>query len=134
MDKYKGITLIFDVDGTLCPIKKKDDQYSNLIPDEEMVNKLRNYKEEGAKIVLFSSRNMKTYDGNLGLINANTALIMQEWLKKWDIPYDEIYFGKPWPGDRGLYIDDRAVRPDEFLKYDFNELEEICKKSSRKYR
>lgn len=131
---YKDVTLIFDVDGTLCPIKEKNDEYINLIPDEEMIKKLKEYKKEGAKIVLFSSRNMKSYDGNLGKINANTAPIMLEWLKKWQIPYDEIYFGKPWPGHRGLYVDDRAVRPDEFLKYDFDKLEEICKQSSRKYK
>ncbi len=130
---YKDITLIFDVDGTLCPIKRKEEKYEDLIPNEEMVNKLKNYKENGAKIVLFSSRNMNSYGGNLGLINANTAVIMQKWLKKWDIPYDEILYGKPWPGHKGLYIDDRAVRPDEFLKYSFDELEEICKKSSRKH-
>ena len=131
---YKDVTLIFDVDGTLCPIKEKNDEYINLIPDEEMIEKLKEYKKEGAKIVLFSSRNMKSYDGNLGKINANTAPIMLEWLKKWQIPDDEIYFGKPWPGHRGLYVDDRAVRPDEFLKYDFDKLEEICKQSSRKYK
>lgn len=129
---YSDITLVFDVDGTLCPIKKKDEKYEDLIPNEEMVNKLKLYKENGAKIVLFSSRNMNSYGGNLGLINANTALIMQQWLKKWEIPYDEILFGKPWPGHRGLYIDDRAVRPDEFLNYSFDELENICKNSSRK--
>ena len=128
---YKGITLIFDVDGTLCPIKSKDEKYENLIPSQEMVKKLRYYKENGAKIVLFSSRNMNSYGGNLGLINANTSVIMQDWLKKWNIPYDEIFFGKPWPGHRGLYIDDRAVRPDEFLKYSYDELENICKQSSR---
>lgn len=128
---YKGITLIFDVDGTLCPIKSKDEKYENLIPSQEMVEKLRYYKENGAKIVLFSSRNMNSYGGNLGLINANTSVIMQDWLKKWNIPYDEIFFGKPWPGHRGLYIDDRAVRPDEFLKYSYDELENICKQSSR---
>ena len=38
---YKDITLIFDVDGTLCPIKNKDEKYEDLIPDEEMVNKLK---------------------------------------------------------------------------------------------
>lgn len=130
---YNDVTLIFDVDGTLCPIKAKDDEYSNLVPDKEMINKLKEYKEAGAKIVLFTSRNMKTYGGNLGLINANTAIVMQEWLKKWNVPYDEIYFGKPWPGHRGLYIDDRAVRPDEFLEHSFEELEDICKKSSRVY-
>ena len=91
---YEDITLIFDVDGTLCPIKKKEEQYIDLIPDEQIVEKLKYYKENGAKIVLFSSRNMNSYHGNLGLINANTAVIMQEWLKKWNIPYDEILFGK----------------------------------------
>ena len=131
---YKDVTLIFDVDGTLCPIKNKEEKYEDLIPNEEMVNKLKFYKENGAKIVLFSSRNMNSYNGNLGLINANTALIMQNWLKKWEIPYDEILFGKPWPGHRGLYIDDRSVRPDEFLEHSFEELEEICKKSSRKHK
>ena len=130
---YKDITLIFDVDGTLCPIKRKDDEYSNLVPDKDMIEKLINYKNEGAKIVLFTSRNMNTFKGNIGLINANTAVIMQEWLKKWNIPYDEIIFGKPWPGHRGLYIDDRAVRPDEFLKHSYEELEDICHKSSRVY-
>lgn len=131
---YEDITLIFDVDGTLCPIKKKEEEYIDLIPDAQMVEKLKYYKEKGAKIVLFSSRNMNSYKGNLGLINANTAVIMQEWLKKWNIPYDEILFGKPWPGHRGLYIDDRAVRPDEFLEHSFDELEEICKESSRKHK
>ena len=131
---YNDITLIFDVDGTLCPIKNKDEKYEDLIPDEDMINKLNYYKKNGAKIVLFSSRNMNSYNGNLGLINANTAVIMQNWLKKWNIPYDEILFGKPWPGHKGLYIDDRSVRPDEFLKYTFEELEEICKKSSRKHK
>ena len=126
------ITLVFDVDGTLCPIKNENEEYKDLIPDEKIVNKLREYKANGAKIVLFSSRNMKTYNGNIGLINANTAIIMNDWLKKWNIPYDEILFGKPWPGHRGLYIDDRAVRPDEFLNHSFEELESICQKSSRK--
>ncbi len=129
---YSEITLVFDIDGTLCPIKKKGEKYEDLIPNQDMVNKLKEYKKEGAKIVLFSSRNMNSYNGNLGLINANTAVIMQDWLKKWNIPYDEIYFGKPWPGHRGVYVDDRSVRPDEFLKYNFEELEKICKESSVK--
>ena len=46
-----------------------------------------------------------------------------------DIPYDEIIYGKPWPGHHGFYVDDRTIRPDEFLKYSVDELDEICKKS-----
>lgn len=125
---YDEYTFIFDIDGTICPIKKKEEKYEDLIPYDNIVNKIRYYKNEGAKIILFTSRNMKTYNGNLGLINKNTAKILMEWLEKWNIPYDEIFYGKPWPGHKGFYIDDRSVRPIEFLDKSVEELEEICKK------
>lgn len=126
---YEGLTFCFDIDGTLCPIKKKEEEYIDLVPYAEMVDKLREYKEGGAKIVLFTSRNMNSYNGNIGLINANTAKVLLKWLDKWEIPYDEIIYGKPWPGHKGFYVDDRTVRPDEFLKYSVDELDEICKNS-----
>lgn len=123
---FEGLSFVFDIDGTLCPIKKKEEEYMDLIPYPEMVEKLREYKKGGAKITLFTSRNMNSYGGNIGLINANTAKVLLEWLDKWEIPYDEIIYGKPWPGKRGFYVDDRAVRPDEFLKYSEEELKKIC--------
>lgn len=126
---YEGLTFCIDIDGTLCPIKKKEEEYIDLVPYKEMIDKLREYKEGGAKIVLFTSRNMNSYNGNIGLINANTAKVLLKWLDKWDIPYDEIIYGKPWPGHHGFYVDDRTIRPDEFLKYSVDELDEICKKS-----
>lgn len=126
---YDGYTLVMDIDGTLCPIKKKDEEYADLVPFDDMVNKLRECKADGARIVLYSSRNMNSYNGNIGLINKNTAPVLHEWLKKWDIPYDEIVFGKVWPGHKGFYVDDRSVRPDEFMKYTPDELNEICRKS-----
>ena len=126
---YTGLTFCFDIDGTLCPIKKKEEEYIDLVPYPEMLEKVREYKNGGAKIVLFTARNMNSYGGNLGLINANTAKVLLEWLDKWEIPYDEIIYGKPWPGHKGFYVDDRTVRPDEFLKYSVDELDEICKKS-----
>lgn len=125
----EGMSFIFDIDGTICPIKKKDEQYGDLIPYPEMVEKIRDYKAQGAKIILFTSRNMNSYQGNIGMINANTAKIVLAWLEKWEIPYDEIIYGKPWPGHRGFYVDDRTVRPDEFLKLSVGELDELCKKS-----
>lgn len=120
------LTFIFDVDGTLCPLKKDGQAYEDLIPYTDMIEKLREYKAQGAKIVLFTSRNMRTYDGSLGQINKYTAPIMTAWLEKWDIPYDEIIFGKPWPGHQGYYVDDRAIRPSEFLNYTVEQLREIC--------
>ena len=82
------LTFVFDVDGTLCPIKQRDERYEDLIPYPEMVEKIREYKEMGAKIILLTSRNMNSYGGNIGLINANTAKVLLAWLDKWEIPYD----------------------------------------------
>lgn len=127
--EYEGLGFVFDIDGTLCPIKKKDEKYEDLVPYPEMVEKIREYKAGGAKITLFTSRNMNSYNGNIGMINANTAKIILAWLDKWDIPYDEIIYGKPWPGHRGFYVDDRTVRPDEFLNMTPDELDEVCRRS-----
>lgn len=126
---FKDYSFVFDIDGTLCPIKKKEERYEDLVPYPQMVEKLKYYKENGAKIVLFTSRNMNTYQGNLGLIHKYTARVLTEWLEKWEIPYDEILYGKPWPGHKGFYVDDRTVRPDEFLTHTPEELEEICARS-----
>lgn len=124
-----NLKLVIDVDGTICPIKTPDEKYEDLVPYKSVVEKIREYKNEGAYIVLYTSRNVRTYDGNIGLINANTAKILLKWLDKWEIPYDEIIYGKPWAGMNGFYVDDRSVRPDEFLKYSKEEIDEICKKS-----
>lgn len=129
MKEFEEYSFVFDIDGTICPIKKKEEKYEDLVPYSNVVDKIRYYHEKGAKIVLFTSRNMNSYHGNIGMINANTAKILLEWLEKWDIPYDEIVYGKPWPGHKGFYVDDRTVRPDEFLNCSVEELDEICEKS-----
>ena len=126
---YSGYSFVFDIDGTLCPIKGGDEKYEDLVPYLDMIEKIRYYQNNGAKIVLFTSRNMNSYGGNIGLINKNTARILLAWLEKWNIPYDEIIYGKPWPGKKGFYVDDRTVRPDEFLACSVEELDRICAKS-----
>ncbi len=131
MDDYREYTFIFDIDGTLCPIKKKEEAYEDLVPYKNVIDKIRFFKERGSKIILLTSRNMNSYHGNMGLINKNTAPILLAWLKKWNIPYDEIHYGKPWPGHKGFYVDDRTIRPDEFLQCSVAEMEEICTSSNQ---
>ena len=126
---FSEYSFVFDIDGTICPIKKSDEKYEDLVPYSEMVEKIKYYHQNGAKIILFTSRNMNSYGGNIGMINKNTAKILLNWLDKWKIPYDEIVYGKPWPGHKGFYVDDRTVRPDEFLNKTPDEMNEICKQS-----
>lgn len=118
-------TLVVDIDGTLCGIKTATQSYAELIPHRPIIEKLREYQARGYRILLFTSRNMRTYDSNLGLINKHTGPVLFEWLDRWKIPYDEILFGKPWPRKKGFYIDDRAIRPDEFLSMTEEEIHRL---------
>lgn len=117
--------IVMDIDGTLCPVKKRNEEYAELEPYAEMVNKLREYKDAGFYVILNTSRNMRTHDGVLGLINKYTAKVLLEWLDKHDIPFDEIYYGKPWQGKGGFYVDDKSIRPDEFLNLNYEEIQDI---------
>ena len=92
-----------------------------------MVEKLRMLQKQGFKIVMFTARNMRTYQGNIGEINKYTAPMTLRWLEQHKIPYDEIIFGKPWPGKDGVYIDDRTVRPTEFLNQNMEQLKQLMK-------
>lgn len=120
-------TLVVDIDGTLCSIKDSDQSYADLEPRQDMLDKLGEYQQKGFRILLYTSRNMNTYKNNIGQINKYTAPVLLEWLAKWEVPYDEILFGKPWPRKRGFYIDDRAVRPDEFLSLSEEQIQKLLR-------
>jgi len=115
--------IVLDIDGTICEEKQPDVEYSSLHPKKEMVEKLREYKTNGFHIIFHTSRNMRSFGGNLGKINTVTAPLLLDWLKQHEIPYDEIYFAKPWCGFDGFYVDDRSVRPSEFLSKSFEEIQ-----------
>ncbi len=113
--------IVIDLDGTLTLSDSKD--YAKVSPNHEVVAKLREYHELGFEIVIHTARNMRTHEGNIGKINALTLPVILDWLKRHDVPYDEIVVGKPWCGTQGFYVDDKALRPDEFAKLS---REEIC--------
>lgn len=117
--------IVFDVDGTICPVKAVGQEYDDVMPDVAFVDKMRSYKEEGFYIILATSRNMNTFDGNVGLLVSRTAKQLMAWLDRHNIPYDELYVGKPWPGHDGFYVDDRAVRPAEFMALDFAQITQL---------
>jgi capsule biosynthesis phosphatase len=122
-------TLVVDIDGTLCELKQPGQSYADVQPRHAVVERLREFQAKGYRILLFTARNMNTYEGKLGLINKHTAPVLLEWLNRWNVPYDEILFGKPWPRSRGFFIDDRAIRPDEFLKLSEEEIHQLLEKN-----
>lgn len=118
--------LIFDIDDTICTTINGD--YENSKPIWPVIEKLKQYKAEGFEICFSTSRNMRTYEGNSGKIAANTLPIIINWLEKHDVPYDEIYIAKPWCGFDGFYIDDKAIRPDEFCNLSYEDIVKLTSK------
>jgi len=112
--------LVMDVDGTLC--RSGAGGYGEAEPVLEVVERLRQYRERGFYIILFTSRNMRTHGGNVGRILARTAPVLIDWLQRHQIPYDELHFGKPWPGRGGFYVDDCAIRPSEFVSLEYEQI------------
>ena len=115
--------IILDLDDTICTTDQG--AYESSKPREGIVNKLREYKKCGYEIVISTSRNVRTYKGNIGKINANTLPVIIEWLNRYDIPFDEIYVGKPWCGTEGFYVDDKSIRPSEFESMEYDQIVEL---------
>lgn len=113
--------LIIDLDGTLT-IDDSSVSYAERRPRLDVIARLRQYRERGFMICVMTARNMRTYEGNVGLINANTLPIIHAWLMEHRVPFDEIIVGKPWCGKDGFYVDDRCLRPDEFVNMSDDEI------------
>ena len=118
--------LIVDLDNTISYTIEGD--YVNSKPIEQTINMLRKYHDEGWEIVINSSRNMRTYEANVGKINIYTLPNIISWLNKYNVPYDEIIVGKPWCGYDGFYIDDKAIRPSEFHSMNEKEIHLLLEK------
>ena len=115
--------LVVDLDETIT--LHADAGYADAAPNLPLIERLREYRAQGFEIVINTSRNMRTHAGNIGKINALTLPVIVQWLDRHQVPYDEIHVGKPWCGFDGFYVDDRAVRPAEFVRHSADELRGI---------
>ncbi|MEC6815528.1 HAD hydrolase family protein [Photobacterium toruni] len=118
--------LIVDLDGTITLANTND--YENVAPNLAVIAQLQHYHNQGFTITISTARNMRTYNGNVGQINIHTLPIITTWLKKHQVPYDEILVGKPWCGHEGFYIDDKAIRPSEFTSLSLDEINALLDK------
>ena len=110
-------TIVIDLDGTLT-VTGSAEAYPDLLPNLAVVAQLRRYAAAGFRIAIMTARNMRSFGNSIGQIDAETLPIVIDWLKRHDVPFDEIHVGKPWCGEAGFYVDDRAIRPSEFVALD----------------
>jgi len=116
--------LIIDLDGTLT-IPDDSKSYADKEPRADIVAKLQQYKDQGFRITIYTSRNMRTYSGDVDKIREFTLPIILNWLQRHKVPYDDIQVGKPWCGNDGFYVDDKAIRPSEFARLNHDEIHRL---------
>ena len=127
--KSNDKSLIIDLDGTLTI--DDDLPYIDKRPNLPLIERLREYKAQGFNIVIFTSRAMRSYNGDIEQIRANALPTILAWLKKHSVPFDSVIIGKAWCGFGGFYVDDRAIRPSEFVNLSPNEISELLAKEKQ---
>jgi len=106
--KPSQMRICFDLDNTLVtpPYILRD--YSTVKPIQNMIDLAKKLKSEGHIIIIHTARKMLSHSHNTGAAIANIAKLTIETLDNFEIPYDELIFGKPYAE---IYIDDKAFNP-----------------------
>lgn len=104
----KKLRICFDLDNTLVSSPCVPNDYSTVKPIDKMIQTLKKFKSDGHDIIIYTARRMETHKGNVGKVLKDIAMVTFDTLEKFNIPYDEIYFGKPIAD---IYIDDKALNP-----------------------
>lgn len=116
MEKTK---IVFDVDDTICSNVRRLG-YENCVPDFEVIKKINHLHDDlGFSIVLHTARGMVSCNGDIDKIIAKNKKVLEDWLERYDVHYDELIFCKPIAD---LYVDDKALNVAEFKTEDFGVL------------
>lgn len=116
MDKTK---IVFDVDDTICSNIRRTG-YENCKPDFEVIKKINHLHDDlGFTIVLHTARGMVSCNGDVDKIIKKNKKVLEDWLAKYDVHYDELIFCKPIAD---LYVDDKALDVADFKTEDFGVL------------
>jgi len=101
---------VVDFDDTLCQHFGPDtSDIEGGVPNLPLINKLNELFDKGYEISIFTAR------GHFSAPIREDAIAMyrpriKAWLEKHGVKYNELSFNKPYGI---IYIDDKAMRPDE---------------------
>jgi len=104
----KKLRICFDLDNTLVTYPTIPNDYTSVKPIQKNIDLLHKLKNTGHEIIIYTARRMKTHNYNVGRVIKDIAGVTIQSLENFDIPYDELIFGKPLAD---IYIDDRALNP-----------------------
>lgn len=106
---------VVDIDGTLCELCPSGSDYAAAVPRTAVIAAVNAAFNSGKRIVLFTARGMRSFNGDVSAIEDYHRPILVQWLAQHDVLYHELVFGKPWAG-KTFYVDDHAMHIHEFLE------------------
>ena len=125
-------TFVFDIDDTIsfAPLDDKGNGIYHLAkPNTHVIQKINNLYNSGNTIILFTARGMRTFNGDVDKIKEKHSKTLIDWLDKYQVPYNELIFGKPW-GPNVYYIDDKNLTLNQFLLYSHEDYDTILKRNT----
>ena len=90
-----------DLDNTLCYTQSND--YKNSKPNVERINHLRDLKDSGHHITIWTARGSSS--------GMDHSELTKNQLAEWNVPYDELVLGKP---SYDCCIDDKSFNVDDY--------------------
>ena len=109
-DTTKYNTYVIDLDDTICFTENRD--FENSKPYQEVINKINELYEKGWKIIIYTARGGKSCK-TLEEREKKYRDVTERWLKKHDVKYTELLFGKM---NADYYVDDKNLSIEEFLR------------------
>ena len=98
MDKKQ--TIVIDIDDTICftnhNYQDAKQKYGNALPNNIVISGMRIIKRQWFHIILLTARRMLTHNGDIEKIIEDVGKITTDWLERYDVPYDELIWGKPY--------------------------------------
>lgn len=110
-------TIVFDLDDTISFTVDRD--WENAYCDPEMRDKINSLYDDGWTIVIYTARGQISCGGSINAIYGKYHDLVLNWLNKNGVKFHELKFGKPLGA---YYVDDKALRPDEFKSLEIKKL------------
>ena len=109
-DNTKYNTIVIDIDDTICFTENRD--FDNSKPIQSVIDKINELYDKGWKIILLTARGAKSCK-TLEEKELKYRDITEKWLKKNNVKYHCLMFGKP---NADYYVDDKNLSIEEFVR------------------
>ncbi len=106
IDKMPQKRICFDLDNTLVTYPAVKGDYTTVEPISRTIGYVKFLKKLGHTIIIQTARRMRTHNGDVEAVKKDIGKITEDTIKKYEIPCDELYYGKPYAH---FYVDDLGV-------------------------